>query len=102
MVKGLKKGCQGNIIATLLQLFEISPPGSNILHNASVLDPSEMISVPRDKYLQKWKMYLKCFIDLNVTSPQSCDKTSSELKSFEDDNLSKLHQEFEKFSPEKN
>ena len=49
MVKGLKKGCQGNIIATLLQLFEISPPGSNILHNASVLDPSEMILVPRDK-----------------------------------------------------
>ena len=59
-----------------------------------------MTSMPRDKLLQKWKMLWKCLVDLNVTSLQSCDKTSSELKSFEDDNLSKLHQEFEKFSPE--
>ena len=44
---------------------------------------------------------LKCLVDLNVTSPQTCDKTSSEFKSFVDDYLPKLRLEFEKFSPEK-
>ena len=60
-----------------------------------------MISILSDKLLQKWKMLLKCLVDLNVTSPESCDKTLSELKSFVDDDLSKLRLKFEKFSPEK-
>ena len=60
-----------------------------------------MISILSGKLLQKWKMLLKCLVDLNVTSPESCDKTLSELKSFVDDDLSKLRLKFEKFSPEK-
>ena len=100
MIKEFKKGCQRYIIATLLKLFERSLP-ANIRPSASVLDPSTMISLPRDKLLQKWKMLLKRLVDLNVTSPQSCDKTSSEFKSFVDNDLPKLLLEFEKFSPEK-
>ena len=46
-------------------------------------------------------MLLKCLVDLNVTSPQSCDKTLSEFKSFVDDDFPKLRLEFENFSPEK-
>ena len=60
-----------------------------------------MILMLRDKLLQKWKMLLKFLVDLNVTSPQSCDKTSSEFKSFVDDDLPKLRLEFETFSAEK-
>ena len=60
-----------------------------------------MISMPRDKLLQKWKMLLERLVDLNVTSPQSCDKASSEFKSFLDDDLPKLRLEFEKSCPEK-
>ena len=101
MIKEFKKGCQRYIIATLLKLFEKSPLGLNILRSASVLDPSKMISMPRDKLLQKWKMLLKCLVDLNVAPPQSYDKTSSEFKSFVDDDFSKLRLEFEKFSPGK-
>ena len=101
MIKEFKKGCQRYIIATLLKLFERSPLGSNVLRSASVWDPSKMIPIPMDKLLQKWKMLLKCLVDLNVTSPQSCDKTSSEFKSFVDDDLPKVLLEFEKFSPEK-
>ena len=89
MIKESKKGCQRYISATLLKLFERSPLGSNILRSASVLDP-------RDKLIQKWKMLLKCLVDLNVTSLQSCDKTSSKFKSFVDDDLPKLHLESEK------
>ena len=96
MIKESKKGCQRYISATLLKLFERSPLGSNILRSASVLDPSKMISMPRDKLIQKWKMLLKCLVDLNVTSLQSCDKTSSKFKSFVDDDLPKLHLESEK------
>ena len=55
----------------------------------------------RDKLHQKLKMLLKYLVDLNVTSPQSCDKTPSEFMSFVDDDLPKLRLEFEKFSPEK-
>ena len=47
-----------------------------------------MTSMPRDKLLQKWKMLWKCLVDLNVTSPQSCDETTSKLKSFVDDESS--------------
>ena len=101
MIKVFKKGWQRYIIATLLKLFERSPLGSNILRSASVLDLSKIISMPRDKLLQKLKMILKCLVDLNVTSPQSCDKTSSEFKSFVDDDLPKLRLEFEEFSPQK-
>ena len=57
--------------------------------------------MPRDKLLQRWKMLLKCLVDFNVTSPQSCDKTSSEFKSFVDNDFPKLCLEFEKFSLEK-
>ena len=96
MIKEFKKGCQSYITATLLKFF-----GSNILRGASVLGPSKMISMPRDKLLQKWKMLLKCLKDLNVTSPHSCGKTSSEFKPFVDNDLPKLSLEFEKFSPEK-
>ena len=87
--------------ATLLKLSEKSPLWSNILRTVSVLDPSKIILIPRGKLLQKWKMLLKYLVDLNVTSPQSCDKTSSEFKSFVDDGLPKLRLEFEKFSPGK-
>ena len=100
MIKEFKKGYQRYIIATLLKLFERSLP-ANILPSASALDPSTMISLPRDKLLQKWKMLVKRLVDLNVTSLQSCDKTSSEFKSFVDNDLPKLLLEFEKFSPEK-
>ena len=66
-----------------------------------VLDPSKMTSMPRDKLLQKCKILLKCLVDVNVISPQSCDKTSSEFKSFVNDDLPKLRLKFQKFSPEK-
>ena len=101
MIKEFKKGCQRYIIATLQKLFERSPLWSNILCSASVLDPSKTISMSRDKLHQKLKMLLKYLVDLNVTSPQSCDKTPSECMSFVDDDLPKLRLEFEKFSPEK-
>ena len=39
---------------------------------------------------QKLKILLKYLVDLNVTSPQSCDKTPSEFMSFVDDDLPKL------------
>ena len=100
MIKEFKKGCQRYIIVTLLKLFESSPLESNILRSASVLDPSNMISMPRYKWLQNRKMLLKCLVDLNMTSPQSRDKTSSEFKSFVDDDLRDLRLEFEKFFSE--
>ena len=56
IIKEFKKGCQRYIIATLLKLFERSPIGSNILRSTSVLDPSEMISMPRDKLLPQLQM----------------------------------------------
>ena len=90
IIKEFKKGCQRYIIATLLKLFERSRLGLNILRSASVLHPSKMISVPRNEMLQKWKMLLKCLVDLNVTSLQSCDKISSKFQSFVDDDLPKL------------
>ena len=90
MIKEFKKGCQRYITATLQKLFERSPLWSNILCSASVLDPSKTISMSRDKLHEKWKMLLKYLVDLNVTSPESCDKTPSEFMSFVDDDLPKL------------
>ena len=74
-----KKSAQIFIISMLTKLFERSPMTCILLKSASIFDPMILHDLCKEKILSKWKMLLKCLIDLGVLSPQRCDEATCQF-----------------------
>ena len=82
----------------LTKLFEKSPLGSLILKVAAIFDTAKFRELPMEKIHDRWKMLLKCFIDLGILSPQQCDTATTQFKAFLDKKLKMSHADFDGFS----
>ena len=65
----------------LAKLFERSPMNSMLLKSTSIFDPVILHDLSKEKNI-KWKMLLKCVIDLGVLSPQRCDEATLQFNQF--------------------
>ena len=82
----------------LTKLFERSPLGSLILKSAVIFDPAKLRELLKEKIHDRWKMLLKCFIDLGILSPQQCDTATTQFKAFLDEKLKMFRADFDGFS----
>ena len=80
--KQFKQDAQLFVIIMLSILLEKSPFGSAVLQCVNIFDPSWILVLPGEKLHEKFKVFLRCFIDLGVMSPHKYDKATSDFKSF--------------------
>ena len=99
-VNEFKKSAQIFIISMLTKLFERSPMTSILLKSASIFDPMILHDLSKEKILSKWKMLLKCLIDLGVLSRQRCDEATLQFNQFYSEIMNKYQKDFEEFSQE--
>ena len=96
-INGFKREAQKLIRSMLTKLFERSPLGSPILKSAAIFDPAKLRELPKEKIRDRWKMLLKCFIDLGILSPQQCDTATTQFKYFLDEKLKMFCADFDGF-----
>ena len=99
-VNEFKKSAQIFIISMLTKLFERSPMTSILLKSASIFDPMILDDLFKEKILSKWKMLLKCLIDLGVLSPQRCDEATLQFNQFYSEIMNKYQKDFQEFLQE--
>ena len=99
-VNEFKKSTQIFIISMLTKLFKRSLMTSILLKSASIFDPMILHDLSKEKIFSKWKMFLKCLIDLGVLSPQRCDEATLEFNQFYCEIMNKYQNDFEEFSQE--
>ena len=97
-INDFKREAQKFIRSMLTKLFESSPLGSLILKSAAIFDPAKLRELPKEKIHDRWKMLLKCFIDLGILSPQQCDTVTTQFKAFLDEKLKMFYADFNGFS----
>ena len=96
-INEFKREAQKFIRSMLTKLFERSPLGSLILKSAAIFDPAKLRELPKEKIRDRWKMLLKCFIDLGILSPQQCDTATTQFKAFLDEKLKMFRADFDGF-----
>ena len=97
-INDFKREAQKLIRSMLTKLFERSPLGSLILKSVAIFDPAKLRELPKEKTHDKWKMLLKCFIDLGILGPQQCDTATIQFKAFLDEKIKTFRAEFDCFS----
>ena len=97
-INEFKREAQKFIRSMLTKLFERSPLGSLILKSAVIFDPAKLLELLKEKIHDRWKMLLKCFIDLGILSPQQCDTATAQFKTFLDEKLKMFRADFDGFS----
>ena len=97
-INDFKREAQKFIRSMLTKLFEKSPLGCLILKSAVIFDPANLRELPKEKIHERWKMLLKCFIDLGILSPQQCDTATTQFKAFLDEKFKIFRADFDGFS----
>ena len=81
-VDAFKKEC-GYLLANLVEkILERSPLGSAIVHNASVLDPRDVLMISMEEAEKKMKSILNHLINLTQVAPVFSDKVLSQFTDF--------------------
>ena len=81
-VKKFKVGTQKFMIKMIIKLLERKTLGSIFLRYATIFDLSVLFELERNLLANSMKSLLKFKIELNIMEPSRCDKASSKLHSF--------------------
>ena len=77
-----KKECGYLLLILVEKILERSPLGSAIVHNASVLDPRDVLMISMEEAEKKMKSILNHLINLTQVAPVFSDKVLSQFADF--------------------
>ena len=81
-VDAFKKECGYLLLILVEKILERSPLGSAIVHNASVLDPRDVLMISMEEAEKKMKSILNHLINLTQVAPVFSDKVLSQFTDF--------------------
>ena len=70
------------VVTILNKLFNKSPAGSNVVRNASILDPNVVVSEKSEVLQRTLKGLLNHFMKLNIVLPTRCEKITEQYIEF--------------------
>lgn len=89
------------VITILKKLLDKSPAGSNVVRNASIFDPSVILSEKSNVLQKRLSSLLTHLMKLNILKPQKCDKITEQYIEFVTYQLKFNIASFQKFEKDK-
>ena len=97
-MKEFLKMAKNFIVSTVEKLREKSLLNSQMIRATSVFDPTVLIDLPKQKFIDCLKMLLGNFMNLKILTPQQCDLVLSQFKDFMDIEIKAIKLESFKFT----